>query len=209
MSRLSHQGFTLMELLIALAMFALLSAMAFGGLNSMLKTEQQLESHSQQFKQLQRALYILGEDLNQLAGRAIRDQYGDRQPPLQSQEVGQLLLEFTRAGWANPARQPRSTLQRVGYGVEEGVLSRYSWRVLDRGYASEPDKAELLHEVEEIRFRFLDQEGAWLEGWPPIEQSTTGEGSRSTPLPRAVEVTVTVARYGELRRLIRTVGVTW
>ena len=73
-------------------------------------------------------------DIEQVVPRTVRDEYGDAQSPL----VGGEDLQLTRAGWRNPGGRQRSTLQRVGYALEEQQLVRYCWSVLDRAQDSEP-----------------------------------------------------------------------
>ncbi|MBF0218723.1 MAG: type II secretion system minor pseudopilin GspJ [Gammaproteobacteria bacterium] len=209
--KLRQTGFTIIELIIALAMFALISVMAYGGLNSMLKSEAQLASHSERFGKLQRTLFYLHEDLMQLVARPIRDSYGERQAPLQSRDMGSPSLEFTRAGWSNPARQSRSTLQRVGYGLEDDRLTRYSWQILDRSYESEALTGELLSGVKAFDLRFLDSEGVWQQSWPPYDPQVVDatQAALYAPLPQAVEVTLTLSDGTLYQRIIRTVSAAW
>ena len=132
---MQKNGFTLIELLIAMVIFATLSLMAYGGLNTILSAEEKVRGHSERLKQLQRSWMMIGQDLTQLIGRSVRDNYGDIEQPLRASEMGEIQLELTRSGWSNPAGVKRSELQRVGYGVVDGGLIRYSWRVVDRAQA--------------------------------------------------------------------------
>ena len=116
--RWSQRGFTLIELLVALLVFAVMSVLAYGGLRSVLDASAGAGAHADRLASLQRTFMALARDVEQLADREIRDEYGDRQPALR---VGadERLLELTRAGWRNPAGQTRSTLQRVAYRLDE------------------------------------------------------------------------------------------
>lgn len=197
------RGFTLIELLIAMVIFATLSLLAYGGINTLIKAEEQVGSHSKRLKQLQRSWMMIGQDLTQLVERSVRDNYGDRQSALLASEVGDIQLELTRSGWNNPAGIKRSELQRVGYGVVDGVLTRYSWRAVDRAQDSEPQQHRLLDGVENLKLRFLDQQQQWHQSWPPL-----GVGDE-TALPAGVEVTLELEHEGEIRRLFRTVDFVW
>ncbi len=75
-------------------------------------------------------------------------------------------VEVTRAGWRNPLGRPRSSLQRVAYRVEDGVLIRSQWPVLDRMLEAEASELELLDRVEEFRLRFLLPRAAGRPGAP-------------------------------------------
>ena len=115
-------------------------------------------------------------------------------------------LEFTRGGWRNPAGQLRSSLQRVGYEVQEDRLIRKNWIVLDRAQDSEPREQELLDGIEEMQVRFLDSDDGWHEVWPPLEQLRVreGTGEEAAPeLPRAIEFTVEMEGWGKLTWLFQ------
>jgi general secretion pathway protein J len=125
---------------------------------------------------------------------------------------GQGLVQFTRAGWSNPAAISRSTLQRVAYRVESGKLYRDHWAVLDRTLASEPVANELLEQVRSLSFRFLDRNRVWSEQWPaPNSQGApsmpgTAQGANGSDRPIAVEVTLELEDWGKLVRLIEVPG---
>jgi general secretion pathway protein J len=186
---------TLVEVLVALAIFGILSMMAYGGLNAILRADEATREQAQALSRLQRAVNLVGSDLEQALARQVRGGYGDRLPAMEGVEPD--WLEWTRGGWRNPAGHARSDLQRVAYVVRGGALERLSWEMLDRVQDSEPRREVLLEEVEGMGYRFFDQQGLWREVWPPDRQPE----SMGT-LPRAVEVTLTTRRWGEVRRLV-------
>lgn len=190
-------GFTLIELLVAITIFSVLAAMAYGGLSSVLNSERTLDAAARRLNAIQQTMLFVARDLNQLSGRAIRDEFGDTQPALRSQLNRQPGIEFTRGGWSNPAQQMRSTLQRVGYTVEEKQLIRYSWLALDRAPDSQPLRLVLLEDVTALQLRFMDDQRAWGEQWPLL-----GGAPATAPLPRAVELTLELTDLGTLRRLM-------
>lgn len=194
---LQQRGFTLVELLVAIMVFSVLAAMAYGGLRSVLNTERAIDQSAQRLNAIQQAMLFIGRDLAQLSGRGIRDEFGDRQPPLRSQPQGGAAMEFTRGGWSNPAGQQRSTLQRVGYAVEEHQLIRFSWPVLDRAPDTQPQRFPLLDDVQSLQLRFMDEKRAWHEAWPQVTANRDAPAS----LPRAVELTIELADLGVVRRL--------
>lgn len=198
MSLRRAHGFTLLELLVAMAVFALVSLMAYGGLRTVLQSKQATERQAARIQQLQSAVLMLERDLGQFVARGIRDEYGDAQPALRSADYGTVLLEFTRAGWRNPTAMARSTLQRVGYGIEESSLLRFSWTVLDRAQESSPYRATLLDGVREMRLRYLDAAREWHEQWPPAAYSANDPW----PVPLALEVVLALEDMGEIRRLL-------
>lgn len=188
-------GFTLLELLVALAVFSMVALMAYSGLRSVLQSKQVTEQRAERLQHLQNAMLLLERDISQFVPRGIRDDYGDKQPALRSADYGSILLEFTHAGWRNPTGMARSTLQRVAYGIEEESLLRFSWAVLDRAQESTPYKVVLLDKVREMRLRYLDEAREWQETWPPPGT----EQAESSPL--ALEVTLVLEDMGEFRRV--------
>lgn len=191
-------GFTLLELLVVLGIFSMLSLLAYGGLDSVLRSRATVEAALGRTAAMQKAYMRLRDDFQQLRNRPVRNAYGtDAEPAL-------LLaldhrVEFTRGGWRNPLSHARSTLERVAYGLDQDErLVRESWRVLDRGPDSEPVRIALLKGVRRLDWRFMDAQSQWQEQWPP--SAFTGNPA-DAPLPRAVEITLDTADWGEIRFL--------
>jgi len=190
-------GFTLLELLVAIAVFAVVAMLAYGGLASVLDAREDTAAAAQRLRALQLTMLMLQRDLDQLAPRGIRDEYGDSKPALHG---GADWIELTRGGWSNPADQARSQLQRVAYALRERTLIRAHWQVLDRAQDSAPLETPLLERVRALRVRFLDANREWQETWPPLAQ---GETAVADPLPLAVELTVELEQWGGVTRLFR------
>jgi len=195
--RVRHVGFTLLELLVALSVFSLVSVMAYSGLRTVLQSKQQTDLHAMRIHQLQSAVLMLERDLEQFVPRAVRDEYGDEQPALSTADSGTRQLAFTHAGWSNPIATARSNLQRVAYGIEDEQLVRSSWSVLDRAQDSEPYQAVLLDKVREIKLRYMDNSRKWQTQWPPADLAS----GDSIPQPLAIEVTISLEDLGDIRRV--------
>lgn len=200
--RREASGFTLLELLIAVAVFAIMAALAYGGLSSVLRAREESTASALRLRALQQTMLLLGRDLDQALPRTIRDEYGDVKPALYG---GTDWIEFTHDGWANPTAATRSELQRVAYTVRDKQLVRDSWQVLDRAPDSKPYEAPLLDKVKSLQLRYLDAAGNWQESWPS-QQSDNTSPQQQLPLPRAVEVTLELERWGTIRRLFRLPG---
>lgn len=195
-----RNGFTLIEVLVALAVFGVLSVMAYMGLGQTLSNADMLGERMQRLEAIQRAIRYLDSDLMQAAPRPVRDLLGDGyEPALRSSFASEYALEVTHGGWTNPAGLPRGTLQRSAYRIEDGELIRYHWRVLDRTINNVPISAVLLDDVDSIVFRYLQPDGEPSDQWPPI--GTQGPASLRLR-PRAVEIVLTLADEGEIRRLV-------
>lgn len=190
-------GFTLLELLVAIAIFAVVALLAYGGLATVLDAREGTAAGAARLRALQQTMLMLQRDLDQLAPRGIRDEYGDAKPALHGDSDW---LEFTRGGWSNPAQQPRSQLQRVAYALREQRLVRAHWQVLDRAQDSAPFEAELLDQVRLLRVRFLDAQNEWQDTWPPLQQDVVAGDAAP---PRAVEFTVELEHWGTVTRVFR------
>lgn len=197
---IGQRAFTLIEVLVAMAVFAVLAAFAYGTLNQTVLSAEILGDRMDRLQALQRTVRTLTDDLQQLAPRPVRDELGDNlRPALDTGFQSGFAMELTRAGWSNPIVLPRSTMQRVGYRMEDDELVRYHWYALDRTLSNEPVGITLLDGVEGIEFQFMMNDGSLSQQWPPLNRP----GALGTRLrPRAVEVTLRLTSEGEIRRLI-------
>lgn len=198
-----QSGFTLLELLVALSVFAVMSVMIFGGLREVLDVRSATDRYTSRLTELQIAFMHFSRDARQLANRSIRGEYGDSLSALQSSDIGQYKIELTRAGYPNPANLNRSELLRIAYGVEDNQLYRYRWNVLDRAEDSKPTKTLMLQDITGMNVRFLEagtasanQTGNWVTAWPPLVN-----GVASDDLPKVIEVTFELEDWGRFTRL--------
>lgn len=199
----SVRGFTLLELIVALGIFGVLAAMAYGGLNSALGSRTIVEQKLQRTVDMQKAYLRLREDLQQMRDRTARDEFGESQPALRTVPDGR--VEFTRGGWRNPLTQPRSTLERLSYTLDEKEhrLLRQSWRVLDPSQESARTETVVLEGVDALEWRFLSINSEWQAVWPPPQDETELD-TPSSVLPRAVEVKLETRDWGELTWLFKS-----
>ena len=194
MKNKKNNGFTLIEIVVALAVFAIMGTMAFTGLNSILKWQTDLEIKSDQIKSIQLTMKYFERDINRAISRPIRDQYGDSQPAFSSD--GESIMSFTYSGWRNPAGLLRSYLQRVAYSIEEDELKRHSWNRLDGAIIEDARETVLAKDIAEFKVEFLNQANNWVDQWPPINQASSGAG-----LPRAVSITFNSQQLGQISRI--------
>lgn len=198
-------GFTLLEVLVVVAVFAVLGVMAFGGLNAVMRQREQTGQVLERLREIQHAIRVMTVDIYQITPRPIREEIGDtRQPAVLAEPRSEYLLQLTRAGWSNPRGLPRSTLQRVAYRLEEDKLLRQHWQVLDRTLANIPIETELLTGVEEIAIRFMDNTREWHDSWPPGVGA--GGGVALMQRPVAIEITVQLKDWGPIRRIVEVIS---
>ena len=191
------RGFTLVEILVALAIFALIGLGAHQMLRTVIDSHDRTEIARDSLAGLMNAMSIMERDLSQVVPRGVRDAFGDPQPALAVPGEDNL-IEFTRSGWRNPLRTNRSNLQRVAYDVEDEQLIRRFWYVLDRAEDSEPVEQVLLDGVLDLRITVADDQGEQGSSWPSF--------STKTPLPQSLELVVDTESLGEIRRVVSFVA---
>ena len=203
------RGFTLVEVLIAMAITTLISVVAYTGLSSALSGAESLRSASGRAHDINQTLAMLSRDLRQVVNRPVVDEFGQVVPALMGGEMAREPLALTRAGWHNSTGAPRSNLQRVRWWLEDERLWRGYFPVLDRTAGTEPVETAILEGVERFELRFLPTLSAvesdrndvidrrnWRDSWIA---DLSQPGQMPSP-PAAVEVLMEVAGLGELRR---------
>ncbi|MFL0807250.1 MAG: type II secretion system minor pseudopilin GspJ [Oceanobacter sp.] len=189
-----HRGFTLLEVLIAVSITAMIGVGAVQVITSITQTRDGISKRSQQLSNLQRFNAVVARDIAQFINRPIRDQYGELQDAMLL-ESGDYLLELTRTGWRNrPATEdPRAELQRVAYRIESmddeacdsarkrltvpgqsepdgDCLVRYVWNVLDRGDQSDPQAMVVLDQLEYLEISVLvDERNTQASSGSPVK----------------------------------------
>lgn len=189
------QGFTLLEILIAISIFALMSMVAYQVLQGVIRSGEISKKHSDELLKIQRAMLIIEKDFTQIIARASRDEGGDSDD-IQVLRVGQSLfdsqdqaIEFTRLGWINPLDLlPRSNLLRVRYRLFDGQLQRLYFLYPDIVARQEPEVQVLLDDVEKLSFRFWGN--TWQTSW-----------TEKKNLPSGIEISFTSKQFGEINRM--------
>jgi general secretion pathway protein J len=193
------RGFTLIEILVATAILALLAIMAYGSLDTIIRERAITRHRGHELQELQMTMLLMSQDLAQASPRPIRAASGILKPALHGGrgEPGPLLV-LTRDGDANPAGFHRSNLERVGYGQVGHRLVRFTWPVLDRAMPTRPRQDTLLHGVRSFRVRFLGPAGHWHHHWPPLDLPAATELNHR---PLAVEIRLRTRAWGRIQRI--------
>jgi general secretion pathway protein J len=194
------RAFSLIELLVALAVFAALAAAAYGGLAAIARTRGALAAQQDRFAALTRAVSTFERDLRQAVGRSVLDNGGHPSAAfLGSAEA----VEFTRLGFANPLAEPRSNLERVVFALDGNTLRLGRYAVLDRAPDSAPVMRDLLVRAGALHLRYFGCDQVWRDAWPPSQQPACTQGVDSNAqLPRAVEFRIEPPDFGEIRRVV-------
>lgn len=208
-----RSGFTLLEVLIAISVFALIGIASFRVLSGVIDSQKTGDRHSAQLATFQKAMSIIDRDLQQFVDRPIRNG-PDQQVGALLVNTGTYPLELTRGGWRNPLMLARSSLQRVAYdigphpgaddvksphyGDKRQYLRRIYWLALDRDPAAQPIVQALLPDVDDLQVSVISDQGL-LSQWPPAAAT----GTSKTPEPKALEFSFTSSEFGTITRIYK------
>jgi len=186
------RGYTLVEVLVAVLVFAVLAASAYAALNALSRAAVSHRDHAAELAALQLGMARLTSDIRQLSHRRARNSFGQIGPALSGSPNS---LQGKRVGWANPNELRRSQLQRFAWQFDGQDLIRLAWPVTDPALGVVPVPETLAIAVRDLRLAFRDAGGGWHDQWPP-------RSAADQVLPAAVEVTLDTARFGSIRRLL-------
>lgn len=190
--RSAEHGFTIVELLVALVIFGMLSAAGVALLSFSVAAQENADKRLEQLSEVRRTAAILTADLAQATPRIWRDEGGGARPAFVggSGQESAPLMTLVRRGWENLDNARRPSVQKVEYRLVGNLLERRAWRFVDGAQPMQP--LVLLEGVTGIRMRYRDREGGWRDRWDP---------QRVIDLPVAVELSVDTQNYGTVRQL--------
>ena len=191
---MKQKGFTLLEMLVAIGVFAVIGLISSRILISSSSTAEIIVSRGEHMIELQRAMDIMRRDIEQLVRRKTRNEKGELVPFC---VVGAEGLTITHSGWLNPLSLQRSELQRTTYTFEDGKLIRSHPFALDLTPDTPKNSAVILEGLSHFRVSVIDSTGAESTEWP----NSSYELSESQPKIEAIRISMIIPPIGKLDRL--------
>ncbi|MCL1076223.1 type II secretion system minor pseudopilin GspJ [Shewanella dokdonensis] len=195
MYSIKNSGFTLLEMLVAIGIFAMLGLATNSVLQTVIKDDEVTRDFSSQLRYLQQGFGSIERDMGQMVARSFRSATGVH-TELVIQAGNNLLdsesqaLVFYRIGWLNPGGLlPRGSIQSLAYVVQDGKLQRWYFPYPDPEIGAEPIKTVLMDKVVAVKYAF------YIDGkWQQAEQQSFNR------LPAAIAIEVELEDRGTIMR---------
>jgi general secretion pathway protein J len=194
-----EQGFTLLEIIIAMAIFSMISLASFSIFDTVIKSDETSKAHADRLYKLQRSFMIIERDVIQIAKRTVRIEgeaplsgylHTDQSALSSDTEI----VGFVRSGWRNPGLLlPRGDMQSVAYRLQDNNLERLHYNFVDAVVGQKPIVRKLIDHVNELKFEFYYSD-KWQEEAP------------KNALPAAIAIELDVEDFGRVRREFLVAG---
>ena len=187
------QGYTLIEIMVALAVFAILSAMTASTMQHAFSTKEHVAAQANQLGTLQLAITLMSKDTEQVIDRPIMGNEMRSFPPF----VGEShYLEMTRGGLLNPnGLEHRSTLKRIAYLCQNKNLIRRSWDSLDTPERDQYHDIVILDQLNACHFSYIAANKQTLNEW---HNYAVQQNQKKENLPSAIQLNVSLKKWGQM-----------
>jgi len=184
------RGFTLIEALLALAIFGMIAVLAYRATAALTDGEARLSAEAQRWRTLEALFTRFEADIRQAVPRSVRVGTGSEPAWVATASGNQSALVFTRAG-SEFSVEPAAAGQRMGYRLRDGTIELAYWPHLDHAPAAQPVVYPLVADVATFELEYLTRDGSWRRNWPLL-----GEDD----VPRGVRLTLTLADGARIDR---------
>jgi general secretion pathway protein J len=196
----NDKGFTLIEVIIALAIFSLISIAAYKAIDGLIKVKERIDNEDLKWQQVMQFLDRFELDVKQHANRPIRNANDIMEPawvaqPGYTNQYGAQLI-FSRFGNAELSGYLMDT-RRIGYRLNQGAIELVQWPSLDLTKGENPEVFEVLQNVNNMNIKYLTNDGRWILIWPEV----VGTNSGDTIFPKAVSLDITMHSGEKIQRL--------
>jgi general secretion pathway protein J len=193
-------GFTLIEILAALVIFAIMAMLSYRALAAVLDSREQLNAETQKWRDCALFFARVEQDLQGLLNRPVRNADDIITPPfaVNPDALAEAMLALTRSGFAQ-ADGVLAAPQRVGYRLREGRVELLLWPHPDMAPRTVPQVFPVLTHVADFSIRALDARGNWQTRWPSVSSSAASAAAEYSP--SLVELSITLSSGEVLTRL--------
>ncbi|WP_336029145.1 type II secretion system minor pseudopilin GspJ [Acinetobacter pittii] len=183
-----RSGFTLVELLVSIAIFAILSLLGWKVFDYLLKVRDRNTQHEVQLFELQDAYQQVLRDTLQIIPLSA-NQGGQLRPAL---EIDNQVLRFSKAGVTDPLKQGLSPFERIEYRYDpdQKKLYRLKYSNLNTSNREQPLSSTLLSQVEQFQIMVLTPQE--VTKWPEVNIDPT-KPDEFRKLPKGIKMQLTVA----------------
>lgn len=195
--RAPSKGFTLLEILVAVAIFAVVMVLAYGGLNAIIRVQTAVGSEQGQLQQLEFAINRFERDLRHVLARTARAEYGATEPAVLGDRTN-LVFSTTIVSASESGPQRRAVRVRHEFSSERWLRRQFG--ALDIAPATTQRSNLLFTDFSSASLAYMDYNLVLGDRWPP--QGADSDTLSPDTLPRAIELRLQTRQWGEIRRLI-------
>ena len=193
----SNRGFTILEMAIAIGIFAIIAVISYGALIQFLDTRDKLSERHSDLRELQFLFSLMEQDFRFMTDRSVRDEYGETElaviaAPSNDLEEGEL-IRFTTA-LPDPNSQDWYQLQRVSWRLINGEIYRVSWPVLDRDVDTPEKQRSIYQNLTDLKVIYYT--------WSDDDGMKSQDEWTADILPYGIELLATLDSGAEYRRLL-------
>ncbi len=196
-----QRGFTLMELMIAVAIFAIMAVMAYRGLRAVAQTQAAIVQSEDENRALDRLFAMLERDCLQAVPRSVRGAYNQREAAFVGDATA---FKFTTQQLSSDGLRGYSEGVRVGYQLNGDKLYRSTQRALDSAPNTPETRQLVMQDLSQFRIRYVDLDRRPLDRFPDLASQPAdprAAANAADVLPRALEVSFQVKAQGTVRRI--------
>lgn len=199
--KINEKGFTLIEVMMALAIFSLMSIAAYKAIDGLMRVKERVGAENRQWQQVMLFLDRFELDVKQHANRPIRNANDMLEPawsaqPIFTSQYG-AQLSLSRFGDAQQSGYLMDS-RRIGYRLNRGAIELIQWPSLDVTHEQKPEVFEVLENVSDFKLKYLTKDSRWILSWPEVAE----ENNADALFPRAVSLELTMGSGEKIQRLI-------
>lgn len=190
------KGFTLVEIMITLFILMIVGIMITAGLSSVIKTEDRIKQKRKNLAELQRAIFEIEQDMQQVITKPVITNEGKEQPTF---ILSNTAIELTRSGFVNPSiENSPNSLQRITYKLDGTHLFRIARKVTNKIPVNHAESRLLLNNVKSFHCTLVPAKN-------PLQYTQTQNVKTLKPnskINMGIIIEINTAELGNIKRVI-------